>query len=377
MKKILIVFPDFFLPYSPTTLNIYEALRPYFDVTIMTFEPDARFSTQRITDKKVVYLKRNKLRFGKLLIQKIIQTIKVSFRLSKKDVTPIPLNAGTLAHEIKKFDGEIIAVDFFALWCVQQAGKKAHLVSLEIYDNDFYRDKCKMETIRSVIIQSEARYKRIFGETKLLTFYVQNSPIYIDMDLNPGRQKNELLFCGSAMPGFGIFTCLEFISDFPEYTLTIKGAVPVKTRESIEENYSNLLREKRLIINDDYLSPAELNKFVSGFRIGFVFYDYFRFEHINTFNYKTAPSGKLFQYYNAGIPVIANSIPGMSTIKEHKAGVMIDTMGSVAIKKAIDEIEEEYETYARNAKRLSKSLDFNTLIAPFIEFIRKENKDIA
>jgi hypothetical protein len=370
VRKLLIVFPDFFLPYSPTTLNLYDALSPFFDITILTFEPDARFSVQKITDKNIIYLKRNKLRIGKLLFKKIFQTFLVSFRLTKKNITPIPLNASTLVKEIKKFDGEIIAVDFFALWCCQVAGKKAHLVSLEIYDNDSYRERCKLERVLSVIIQTPERYKYIFGDSKIQTFYVQNSPVYIDCEINTNRGKRDLLFCGSAMPGFGIFSCLEFINDYPEYNLTIQGAVPAQIKKTIETDFYHLIDQKRLIINNQYFSPEELNKFVSSFRIGFVFYDYFRFEWINTFNYKTAPSGKLFQYYNAGVPVISNSIAGMISVKEYNAGVMINTLGSLSIKMAIDAIENDYDTYARNAKKVSRQFDFSKNIAPFVDFIK-------
>src|SRR5690606_7552230 len=103
-------------------------------------------------------------------------------------------------------------------------------------------------------------------------------------------------FCGSAMPGFGLYNCIEFIADYPEYSLTVKGSIPPVVRNVIENHFQNLLESGRLILDDRYLEEKELTKYVSGFRIGFVFYDFYRFEYINKFNYHTAPSGKLFQY---------------------------------------------------------------------------------
>lgn len=372
MKKVLIVFSDYILPYSPTTLNLYEALVPHFDVEILTFEPDLNFSAQKVTEKKVTYLKGERLLINKYFFKMCAQRVK--FHLKSIDISNEAVfrkRAIVLIKEIAKFEGEIIAVDFFALWCVKKANKKAHLVSLEIDENDPYRKACGIDVIKSVIIQTKERYDFQFNGTKLPVFYIQNAPPYIDEVPNfEEREKNNLLFCGSAMPGFGIFNCLEFIRDFPEYKLTLKGAVPAKVRSVITNNFDDLINEKRLTIDDKYLSPLDLNRFVSTFRIGFVFYDYFRFNYINTFNYKTAPSGKLFQYYNAGVPVIGNSIPGLHTVTKYDSGILINTLGSIQIKNAIDKIEEDYLNKSRNSKNLSMMFDFNSMVKPFIEFLK-------
>ena len=228
MKKILIVFPDPTLSFSPFTLNLYDSLSSVYDVTIITFEPISSYSSQKIIDKKIIYLKR--------LLNPVFSTIflkrlsEINNRLNLKNLNFLLLLAGRalpLIREIKKFDGEIIAVDFFALWCVMMAKKKAHLLSLEINDDDLYRNACSINSIKSVIIQSEERYRYLFGNQKITTFLVQNAPIYIDEKIDiRRRERKELIFCGSAMPGFGIFRCLEFIRDFPEIEVNCKGSNP-------------------------------------------------------------------------------------------------------------------------------------------------------
>jgi glycosyltransferase involved in cell wall biosynthesis len=372
MKKILIVFPDPTLPFSPSTLNLYDSLSNIYDVTILTFEPNLSYSPQKIIDKKIIYLKQ----FSNPVLYKIFMRglREMTKRLKLKKFNFLLLLAGRalpLIREIKKFDGEIIAVDFFALWCVMMAKKKAHLLSLEIIDNDLYRNSCPINIIKSVIIQSEERYSYLFGNQKIKTFFVQNAPNHIDekIDLRK-REKNELIFCGSAMPGFGIFRCLEFLENFPEYRLTVKGAVPPNVKNTMRKNFSELFDQNHLVINEEYLSPSELNTYISKFRIGFVFYDYFKFDNINTFNYKTAPSGKLFQYYNAGLPVVSNNVSGLNSIKEFKTGVMIESMDSRSIKDAIDQIELDYENYAIRSKNLSAHFDFSKNIIPFINYLK-------
>ena len=199
MKKILIVFPDPILPFSPSTLNLYDSLSNIYDVTILTFEPNLSYSSQKITDKKIIYLKQ----LANPLLAKIFMRglREITKKLKLKNYNLLLLFAGRafpLIREIKKFDGEIIAVDFFALWCVMMAKKKAHLLSLEIIDDDLYRNSCPINSIKSVIIQSEERYNYLFGNQKIKTFFVQNAPRYIDekIDLRK-RKKNELIFCGN------------------------------------------------------------------------------------------------------------------------------------------------------------------------------------
>jgi len=352
MKKVLIVFTAGHLPYSPTTLNLYDSLVPFFDVSIAAFEPHADFKAEQINDRKIKYLIPDVSIFDKLFFKMIGQKIALRLRkgpiiklLNKKDIV--------LINEIKKFAGEIIAIDYYALWCVKMAKKRAHFVSLEIYEKDIFgvpfviyaKDLFKhlidANIIKSVVIQTEDRYRFLFADKQLPTFFIQNAPFDIDGDIDfNAREKNNLLFCGSAMPGFGILSCLEFIRDFPEYKLTVKGAILEHIKTVIADNFSDLIECGRLVLHNDYLNATELNKFISTFRIGFVFYDFFRFEYINTFNYKTAPSGKLFQYYNAGIPVVGNNIPGLTIISDKGTGRLVNFLGSRQIKKRLTRLNK-------------------------------------
>jgi len=374
LGTVLIIFTDPQLSYSPSTLNLYDALSQNFKVEIVSFEPDQSFSSHKITDKQVRYLNVPNQNAGVPLAKRIYAELNKT--LFKNRVHSDPLlneKAVALIETIKMFNGEIIAVDFFALWCVQNAGRKAHLFSLEILDYDRYRDACNMEAIESVIIQTKERYDFLFGDRKLKTFLIQNAPNYKKSEYQVSqRKRTNLIFCGSAVPAFGIFNCIEFITDYPEYTLTVKGAIPPGVKKVIFDTFHGLLEEKRLILDDEYITTEDLNDYLKGYYIGFVFYDFYRFDHINRFNYKTAPSGKLFNYYNAGIPVIGNNLPGLNSIEDFSAGVMINVMSSNSIKKAIDKIELNYESYAKGAKEASLHFDFKSNVQPFIHYITEK-----
>lgn len=371
MRKVLIIFTDPQLAYSPSTLNLYDFLKEKFDVSILSFEPDVSYSSQKVIGKRIKYLKRPDPGEGVPLLKRILKeiekTVKPEMSLKK---TLLTTRAKKIIEEVRKFEGEVIAVDFFALWCVEQAGKKAHLLSLEILENDLYRNECDSSKIKSVIIQTEERYRYLFKNESHNVFYVQNAPGYLETDLRiKNRNPFKLIFCGSAMPVFGIISCIEYIIDFPLYSLTVKGAVPPFIKQVIDESYNWLLSEGRLILNESYLNPVELNQFLTDYYIGFVFYDTSRYTHINSFNYKTAPSGKLFQLYNAGVPVVASNLPGLQSVHEYNAGVLLKSLGSSEIAKAIRKISDNYESFTVGAKKASSVFDFEKPIKEFINFL--------
>ena len=110
-------------------------------------------------------------------------------------------------------------------------------------------------------------------------------------------------------------------------------------------------------MNDTYMEQEELNRYVSQFWAGFAFYDFYRFATLRKFNYFTAPSGKLFQYFNSGVPVIGNQLSGFKMVEDHKAGQLIEHLGSLEIKKALDVINASYLEFSTNSKKLSREFD--------------------
>ena len=376
-KCFLIVFTDPHLAYSPTTLNLFYKLKKNYDVKLLAPIQPNYFSDNVVTDDDISYfnwrVKRNILDLLKLLFFKIADLLIQPTEKTLSLRTLFNYKTTAIISNIKKTECEIIAVDTMALWCVQQVGKKAHFLSLEIHDNDKYFENTQFDTIKSVIIQSQERFNHLFPNRKPLSFIVQNAPKYKNfLPFYAERKKTDLLYCGSAVSGFGIITCLDFIKDYKEYTLTVKGALPKDTAKVIEEFYSDLIEEKRLIIAGDYLSESDLTDYVSKFRIGFAFYDFYRFDHLRTFNYYTAPSGKIFQYLNSGIPIIANVLPAFEFINKQGCGKLIDYLSSVQIKLAIEYIENDYLKMAEKAKSVSSQFDFDKMIQPFLDFIETD-----
>ncbi len=375
--KLLIIFTDPHLPYSQSTLQLYTALQQYFEVDIFTNYKHALHFENLKKDYSIKTLSKNGAKATEFLgglYHSIAKTLDASGSKNKKFVDWFKLR-NVDALSVKKYlrwnkYDEIVAVDFLALWCVAKAKQKAHLLSLEIIEDQVHRRYADTDIIKSLIIQSKERKDYLFGNTNIKTFIVQNAPAHIPFtpDIST-RNKKHFILCGSALPEFGIFSCLDFIHDYPDYSLTIKGNLPHGTLQSITLFYKHLIDENRLVLNKEYLGYDELNEFVAGYSIGFAFYDFFRFDKVRSFNYYTAPSGKVFQYLNAGVPVIGNNIPGFHFLKEAQAGELVQALTPNEIKAAADLIEAAYETYAKNAKELSKEFDFTNSIKPFINFL--------
>ena len=366
---ILIVFPDLHLPYSPSTLRLYEALIDAgYRVKLIAPEPEAQYSSLKVDLEGVRYFNQYVCDYGfvKRSLLRVTENL-----LGKRLPVKCKLMTGRakcFINQIKKFKGtDIIAVDFFSLWCVHQTGRDAHLLSLEILENDVYYQNCDFNRIRSVLIQSQVRYDYLFTGYKPKCFFFVNAPSFIDIEPRyDSRSPYELIYCGTAVISFGIISILDFLVDYPEYSLTVKGNVPRETEVVIEHHYFELVRSGRLRVDSTYVSPSELTEYVSRFRIGFAFYDFYRFMHLRKFNYFTAPSGKLFQYLNAGVPVVGNILEGFSFVESEQVGALIGQLSSGSIKKAIDNIEADYFGTAVRAYNLARRLDTGPALETYI-----------
>lgn len=374
MKKILIVFTDIHLAYSPSTLNLFQVLKEKgFEVTLLSAEPQQWFSTNKVEEPGVVYVKYkpdNKLsKVSRIFLRNYY---KIKSKVTKKQInwdlsTHRKSNAFVKKISENKYD-DIIAVDFLALWCVEQTGQKAHFLSLEIVDTDIYKPNTSRDNIKSVLIQSQERYDYLFGGSGLKYSIFPNSPFHKDLTITAeSRNPFQLVYCGSATFEFGFISCLDFLCDYKEYSLTVIGAVPEHVKEVVDLFYKHLLADGRLILDKTYYTADQLPEVVSKFRIGLVFYDFYRFKNMRAANYYMVPSGKLYQYFNAGVPAIGNQLSGFSVVNEYNAGSLIPHISSIQIKLAIDKIESDYTSHAKNAKKISKDFDARQALHRFIE----------
>ena len=166
--------------------------------------------------------------------------------------------------------------------------------------------------------------------------------------------------------------CIEFFNQYPQYKLILKGGGDKKTAKKIHKEYKHLLDSSKIIIDREYLPENLFIEYLSQFRIGFCFYDWSLIKE--SFNYQTAPSGKLLMYLAAATPVIACNIPGFRFIEESKAGILIDDYDPETINAAVKEIESNYDQYSINCYNLAKGLSFDKKVQPYVQFLLSEQE---
>ncbi|MEO6453453.1 MAG: hypothetical protein ABIN97_05240 [Ginsengibacter sp.] len=372
MNKFLIVSADDIILYQPTILNLYDLLNESFDVTIISFQPEY-LGKLKETSRKVVYISipKNKKFFFKnidLFFNAIFKRInKYAFNFNYRFQFLRKLKCNLLIKELKKYEKQqILAVDVMPLYATQKIFDKCHFLSLEILMHDKYLKKIDTNRILSVIIQNTDRYNYLFAGNKLKTFYIQNSPSYENICINKDK-RNDLVWGGSIVENFGVINCIEFVKKYPDYKLLLKGAAEPKTLKIIKTHYYDLLEAGRVIINSDYLSVKDFIAFLSNFKIGFCFYNWELIK--KNFNYQSAPSGKVFMYLAAGVPVIACNIPGFKFIEEYKAGVLINDYSPKSIYKAVIQIEKSYSFFQQNCYRAFEKMSFEKEAIKFKNYL--------
>lgn len=376
MNKITIISSDDIILYQPTILNLYDLLKDDFEINIVTFIPEY-LGKNKEDEKNIDYItpnvfKKKCLRKIDLIVNAFLKRVskylwKHSVRLSSYR----SYQASLLSNSARKYkDNIIIAVDPMPLFVAQKVIGKVNFLSLEIIPNDPYFKKIDFTKINTVIIQNQYRYDYLFKQNKIRTFYIQNAPMMKYKHVNRSKREG-LIWAGTIVKDFAILDCLDFLENYDEFNLTLKGAFEKNTKLIIESRYQHLLIESRVKINNEYLKTEAFIRFVSNFKIGFCFYNWDIIK--SNYNYETAPSGKLFVYLAAGVPVIASNVKAFKFLEEFGAGVLVDNYHPDTLYDAIKKIESNFDYYSLNAYKAFEENAFDINAIPFLEYLKQGN----
>lgn len=137
------------------------------------------------------------------------------------------------------------------------------------------------------------------------------------------------------------------------------------------DNCNVYAKLKKIYDNTIYYNyvPAPLHLEVTSYaRIGLLFYE------PKCLNFAFCAPNKIYEYSAFSIPMIGNDIPGLkNTIGISKAGICVK-MDKDNIKKAIDEIENNYEFYSKNSRSFFDSCDSLQIMTDFMEEVKKNDK---
>lgn len=374
--KVLLIFHGGHIAYSPTVLQLTDELEKNYDVTIFAYDSQIFNNKQKVPDKKIIYhgysiKTRIRIIYEKYYYKFFIRCNRIGRQLRLFDFgcEEYFSRIRVLRKLIKKNHYKrIIAADIRNAVCCSTFNIRFDYLSLELCDDMHLFPYVNQYLIDCVIIQSEERYKYLFGDKQHIVFYIQNSPVFKEIGQSEYRCREGLLFAGTAQNQFGFYHCLRFIEKNKIEKMTVQGTIMPQAREFISENYSNLIKKGRLIISDHYLDNDEMLNYMLNFEIGFCFYN-FEEDSINNFNYISAPSGKLFKYLAAGLPVICNDILGFKFVEREKCGILIPNLEEESIREAVRLIRSDYDNYVKNAIQVAKKVSFDKAIKPYIDFI--------
>ncbi len=382
MKKgnAVIFFPNHHLAYSPTTINLYNELDKLYHVEIVAPNP-SKFNNQKLEGYIVSYYEDEPPTLYTKIIGILLYILAklIYFIISK----PNPYSYITIKNWLKlkkefvkrsknKYD-VVVAVDIPFLKIASLYFNKIVFVSLEIIDNLIPLLKSvNKEKIEAVIIQSDERFNYLFEKEKPRKFIIQNSLNNTIEELNINKVNNGIIYSGTFMQSFGAYYFLDFLNIYKNVIKGyIKGAILDKDKERINTQYIDLINNNTLIINNEYMSNDELIKYVSQFMVGICFYDIENIKE-NRFNYLSAPSGKMFTYIAAGIPIIGSKISGLNIVDDYKCGILIENYSPDTIFNAYQDIINNYQTYSNNCLKASADFNFSKMAIEFMRYLNEK-----
>jgi len=353
-KSILIVFPDEWLQYSPSVLNLYQCCKENH-YTKLIYVDNGRFKNDGLVDHY------STIKIGKLAAYFWRKTIGYKFY----KVLRLFFTLFFIKLFDKKYD-TVIAIDSSGYLVTKLFFNQAIYFSLETEKDVFYRLSKKLG-IETMLIQSKERKDFMIGDDESITvFYLQNSPILDEKrNMYIGQKDKRILYMGNIEFDYGLEYFIDCVKDLDDaYTLTLKGIKNDKYFNWLHEKYHDIIKSGKLNFDFNYVDQTKIIEYVSHFYIGITGYDIDLAK--KSFNYFSSPAGKLFNYYAAGVPVIGIDIIGLKSVKDFNAGLLIDAVTSENVKNAIQKIELNYNEHSANCLKASVEFDFKKGFDKFI-----------
>jgi hypothetical protein len=340
MKTLAVLFPDEWIAYSPTVIQLTKVLREDFDVRVYAIDT-GKYDNHAL-DNSIYHLVHIPgflaaacKAIGIFGLLRIVALALVSYRFARHS-----------AH--------VIGVDWGGAFAAMLLRRPFHYLSLELYDSRLLRAMVRVMA-RTVITQNAERLRHQLMAEDLAgkpVFFLPNSPMgpsLVTSTRRPPVQPVKLLYMGNAVPAHGLCAMIRLAEALAgRATLTIKGIISPAMAKRLRGSCSTLVDTGRLCLDDSYLDQVGLPGFVAQFDIGLCLYDIDVIGPRNI-NYLTAPSGKMHQYFNAGLPVLGTRISGLDPVREFRAGILVDSLDTATLSSAVEKIVHEYECFSAGA----------------------------
>lgn len=377
--SLLIVFADEWAAYSCTLQNLVTLLAPDYDVEVLTFD-NGRFRVDGL-DRSVYRVARiappdefnaresdPRLLHAKFLRDTINANLRHHERIDLYTAEKIRLLMPELA---RRDPGAVIAVDALSAFASAFFFDAITLVSLEFSRSELVR-LLGRRVIRDVVIQTPERMRMLFGGEARPVHLIQNSHIFEEHE--PPAAGSRLVYFGNIAETHGLRLMLDAIRLLPEFTLTMQGIADAATLRRLREDHGDLFASGCLAIDERYVAQEDVVRTLQQHSIGFCFYDIELLKRTVTRStaylvehFRNCPSGKLFNYFAAGLPVVASDVPGLSSVRDHDAGVLLDPPSPEAVAAAVRTIAADHARFSRGAIAAARAHDFRAMARPFLD----------
>ena len=355
--KVLVLFPDDWAPYSPTLTRLVERLGERADVIVYAIHT-GRFTVEGMPTSiyRPVMLSRWIRRIG---LYGLVRPFALAYAART--------TANSASH--------IIAVDTAGAIAARLLGTGFHFLSLELGHRWLVRPLLRHSS-KSILIQSRARLHYLLGEKLppgVDIHFVQNAPDAVKLRLeqclaDPRRYVIRLVYLGNIIPIHGLQVMLALLRAWPEAQLTLQGNFPAASERFIKEHAADLVTSGRLLLPKGYIAEQDLNSFLGKHDIGVCLYD-LKGRQQRNFNYVSSPAGKMFNYFAAGIPVLASAHIGLAPVSEHQAGLQVAELCANTLAEAGKTIAANLEHYRAGARRAALAYDFHSATESFLDSI--------
>jgi len=355
-KKALIVFPDEWINYSPTVLNLNTCLQSHYNTEIICFHLEQFGQPSKLPNLKQISISN----FRYTLLRRLDKYKQYKQRLLRKELKK---------KRSASFD-LVIAIDSTAYTATRQYFDNVVFLSLEIAQDEAMQQALQLG-ISDLIIQSVERKEFLLGKSSdTRVHYIQNAPILAKDPAPRSSTKNRLVYFGNIRSYYGIEFCIDALTHLDNsYTLTLKGIKEERFYQHLQSKYSDLISSNRLRFEFDYTEQEKVADYLQDYDIGLSLFDFSKGMG-DDFNYVSSPSGKIFNYFAAGIPVIGNDIVGFRPVKDKNAGILVETISPKSIAQAVEAISGNYVEYSQNSALAARDFDFKAAYDIFLASIQ-------
>jgi len=357
--RAVVLFPDDWAAYSPTLLRLVDLLSESFDVQAYVMD------TGRI-DNSVLDSRRYRLVHVPPAIAKAVR-LTGTYRVFRSVALALA------ARREAKPGTQVVAVDADGSIAAMLLRRRFHMLSLEVGRHPVAR-RVVGRLADSITIQSPERLQYQFGRIEPSgprIFYVQNAPEAGPRPRvrTPDPMRPELVYVGNLIPTHGLGAMLGLVRAWPESSLTLLGLAGPGGRDFIRRNADDLITNGRLRLVEEYVPDEAIRAFLERFDIGLCLYELGTSRFRRNFNYESSPAGKMFNYFSAGLPVVASDMIGLNPVSLHGAGVQVAHHRPDALRAACELILRDYGRFARCAYEAALHYDFRRAATPLLQYL--------